>query len=124
MGLVGVANLAVRLIVELIGVGFVGYWGITASDNPIVRVLLGVGAVVVFIVIWGLFLAPMASRGLSKVQKDVLGTIALLVAAGAFAVAGQPTAALVFAAVVLINAGLLFVIGDAATKSLGRIGRR
>ena len=123
MEVVGVANLAVRFFVELIGVGLVGYWGFTASDHAVVRVLLGVGAVVVFIVIWGLFLAPTASSGLSKVQKDILGTIVLLIAAGAFAAAGQPTAALVFAAVVIVNAALLFVFGDAAAESLARIGR-
>ena len=117
-------NLAVRFLVELVGVAFIGYWGFTASDNTFVRVLLGAGAVVVFVVIWGAFLAPNASSGLSTAQKNVLGTLVLLIAAGAFAAAGQPAAALVFAVVVLINAALLFVLGGAALESVAKIGRR
>ena len=117
-------NLAVRLIVELLGVVFVGYWGLTASDDTAIGIVLGVGAVVAFAVVWGLFLAPTASRGLTKRQKDVIGTIVLLVAAVALALAGQPLAALVYAIVVLVNAAVLWLLGDRVERSLTGLGPR
>jgi hypothetical protein len=115
-------NLAVRLIVELLGVLFVGYWGLNASDDTATGVVLAVGAVIVFAVVWGLFLAPTADRGLSKRQKDVIGTIVLLVAALALAVAGQSVVALVYAIVVLVNAVALWLLGDKVDRALTRSG--
>ena len=45
-------NVAIRFVVELLGVGFVGYWGFKASDDTLTGALLGVGAVVVFAIVW------------------------------------------------------------------------
>lgn len=116
------ANLALRFIVELLGVGFVGYRGLNASDDPLVRAALGIGAVAVFAVGWGLLLAPNADSGLTKAQKDIIGTIVLLIAAGALAVSGRPTIAIVYAAVVVANAGFLFLRGDDVARSLATFG--
>lgn len=117
-------NLVVRFIVELLAVGFVGYWGFTASDDTTVRLILGTGAVAVLVVVWGLFLAPTADRGLTRSQKNFLGTIVLLVAAGALAVAGQPLVALVYAVVVIVNVVVLSALGDEVERSLGERGPR
>jgi hypothetical protein len=117
------ANLSVRFIVELVGVCSVGYWGFTASDDTVIRLALAIGGVAGFAVVWGLLLAPTARSGLTAVQKDVLGTIVLLMAAGALAMAGQPTAALIYAAVLLVNAGLLFALGDNVARSRDSLGR-
>jgi hypothetical protein len=117
-------NLAVRFLVELLAVGFVGYWGFTASDDLIIGAVLAIGAVALFAVVWGLFLAPNATRGLTRIQKDIVGTIVLLVAAGALALAGQPTVAVVYAVVVVVNAGILLVLGDQVDRSLQRFGPR
>ncbi len=117
-------NLAVRLIVELLGVVFVGYWGLNASDDTATCLALGIGAVVVFAVVWGLFLAPNANRGLSNRQKDVIGTIGVLVAAGAVALSGQPTVALIYAVVVLVNAIALRLLGDRVERSMSELGTR
>jgi hypothetical protein len=117
-------NLAVRLIVELLGVVFVGYWGLNASDDTATGLVLGIGAVIAFAVGWGLFLAPTATRGLSKGQKDVIGTIVLLVAAGAFALGGQPMVALIYAVVVLVNAIALRLLGDRVERSMSELGPR
>ena len=116
-------NLAVRLVVELLGVGFVGYWGFNASDDTLTAVILGVGAIVVFAVVWGLFIAPTANRGLSRTQKNVVGTIVLLIAACALALAGQPAIALVYAVVVVVNAVILWWLGDAVDRSLTGVGK-
>jgi hypothetical protein len=117
-------NLAVRLIVELLGVVFVGFWGLSASDDTAIGIVLGIGAVVAFAVVWGLFLAPTATRGLTKRQKDVIGTIVLLVAAVALALAGQPLIASLYAIVVLVNAVVLWLLGDRVERSLTDLGPR
>jgi hypothetical protein len=111
-------NLAVRFVVELLGVGFVGYWGFTASDDMLTAALLGIGAVIIFAVVWGLFLAPNATRGLNRTQKNVIGTLVLLVAAAALALAGQPVIASVYAVVVVVNAIVLLRLGDDVDRSL------
>jgi hypothetical protein len=116
-------NLTVRFIVELLAVGFVGYWGFNASDDTLLRLALGIGAAVAFAVVWGLFLAPTATRGLTTRQKNILGTILLLVAAAAVAAAGQPAIAVVYAVVVILNAAALLILGDRVTSSLDRFGR-
>ncbi len=117
-------NLAVRLIVELLGVAFVGYWGLNASRDTVTGIALGIGAAAVFAVVWGLFLAPTAKRGLDKRQKDLIGTIVLLVAAGALALAGQPLIASVYAIVVLVNAVVLWLLGDEVERSVSNLGPR
>lgn len=118
------ANLAVRFFVELLGVGSVGYWGCTASDDTIIRLVVAIAAVAGFAVMWSLFLAPNARRGLTTVQKNGLGTIVLLISAGALALAGQPTAALAYAAVVIVNAAFLFLLRDAVARSVSSFGPR
>lgn len=114
------ANLAVRLIVELLGVGFAGYWGYNLSADPILRLALGAGAIAVFALIWGRFLAPNASSSLTSAQKDNLGTIVLLISAAGFASAGQPLAALVYAVIVIVNAVILALLGDAVAQWTAR----
>ena len=76
-----VANLALRFVVELVGVGFVGYWAFGLTDGPVLRFVAAGLAIAAFVAVWGLLLAPNANSGLSQPQKDLLGTVVLLVAA-------------------------------------------
>ena len=88
------ATLGLRLVVELLGFVFVAYWGCTAADDLPTRIALAAGAAAVFVALWGRFLAPRATSGLTRPQKDVLGTAVLLLSAGALAAAGRPAAGL------------------------------
>ena len=112
-------NLVIRFLAELAGVVAVGYAGFAIAGPLPVRTVAGVGAALALAVVWGLVAAPKASNGLSQPQKDVIGTALLLVAAGALAVAGQPSLAIGFAAVILANAALLFVFPDAREHLVG-----
>lgn len=114
LGPAATANLAFRFVVELGGVLALGYWGATMPSGTAVRVLLGLGAPLIMIVVWSLVAAPRAASGLTPTQRDLAGTALLLLAAAALAAAGRPQAALVFGAVIVVNVALLLLLGEGA----------
>ncbi len=118
-------NLGIRFLLELAGVVAVAAWGLHASPEPLVAALLGAGAAAALIVAWALIVAPNARNRLPQPRRDLVGTGLLLVAAAALSVAGQPALGLVFAALVVVNQGLLIVFrADArAVLAAGRPGR-
>lgn len=116
-------NLAIRFVVELLAVGLFAYWAWTVTGPGLVGWVSAALAASAFVVVWGLFLAPTADRGLSRTQKDLLGTVVLLVAGGALAATGQAALAGAYAVVVLVNAVLLFVLRDAVSRVLDEVGR-
>lgn len=120
----GVSNLAVRFIVELVGVGAIGYGGFTASVPGAARLLLGIGGPLVVTGVWALLIAPSATSPLTQPQRDLVGTGVLLVAAGALALAGQPAIALGYAVVVVVNWMLMVVLGPAALDAIRPAGPR
>ena len=107
-------NLILRFVLELLGILALGYAGFQASDNTLARVVAGLGAPAVLIVIWALVVAPNADNSLPQPRRDLVGTVLLLLAAGALALAGQPGLAAAFAGVVIVNTALLFVFGHDA----------
>jgi uncharacterized protein DUF2568 len=115
---VGMVALAIRFIVELLGIAAVAYWGWQTGPEGFGRVLLAVGAAVGLIVVWAFVVAPKADNPLSQQVRDVIGTVLLLVAAGGLAAAGEPTLATVFAAVIVIDWLAIVVIGPDASQAL------
>ena len=99
----GATNLALRFIVEVMAVGAVGYWGFNNSGLRFGRIALGIGASLALIVVWALLVAPHGANPLSQPQRDVIGTALLVLAAGALAETGHPTAAVAFGVVVIVN---------------------
>jgi len=120
-----IANLALRFIVELIGVGALAYSGYQAPTAGVARIAVAVGAPLALVVVWAIVVAPNAANALTQPQRDVIGTVLLVLVAVALAVAGQPTAAAVFGAVVVLNWLLLIVFGsDAANVIRSASGNR
>ena len=115
---IGVAALAIRFIVELLGVVAVAYWGWQTGPEGIGRIVLAVGAAVALVVVWAFIVAPKADNALSQPVRDIIGTVLLLMAAGGLAAAGQPGLAVVFAAVVVIDWLATVVIGPDALRAL------
>jgi Protein of unknown function (DUF2568) len=108
--------LAVRFLVEVIGIGAVAYWGFQSVDNTVGRILLGFGAALAMIVVWALVVAPKATNPLTQTRRDLIGTGLLLIAASALAMAGQPAIALGFATVVVIDWLIIMAIGPEAVE--------
>ncbi|HEX5148643.1 MAG TPA: YrdB family protein [Candidatus Limnocylindrales bacterium] len=114
------ANLALRFVVELVGVGALAYSSFQASSDGVIRTALAIGAPLALIVVWALVVAPNATNALTQPQRDVVGTALLVLVALAMAATGQPAAAIVFGAVVVLNWALLIVFGPDAAAALIR----
>lgn len=107
-------NLGLRFLLEVAGYLLAGYAAYvrTAGLPEPVRWTFAVGTTVALIVIWALTVAPRRQNGLSQGQKDIIGTVMLLVVAAAVALSGQPVFALAYAVILVVNAVLLRVSGD------------
>jgi hypothetical protein len=102
-------NLGVTFLLELCMLAALAYWGFQTSENLPVRIVLGIGAPVLAVVIWGRFLAPRSTIRLTGLAYLALKFILFGLAALALAAAGQPTLALIFVVVAVINQVLLLV---------------
>src|SRR3954462_12021587 len=107
-----IANLALRFALELFGIAALAYWGFSSANSVVPPVVLGVGAALGLIVVWSLVAAPKARNRLPQRQRRLIGTALLLGTAVALGVAGQPGIAVVFAAVIIANQGMLILLGD------------
>ena len=62
MGALASANLVVRFVCELAALAALAVWGAQASDDPALQVLLGFSAPLLVASVWGMWVAPRASR--------------------------------------------------------------
>ena len=115
---IGMAALAMRFFVEVLGIVAVAFWGWQTGPDGIGRIALAVGAAVALIVVWGFVVAPKADNPLRQQARDIIGTVLLLVAAAGLAAAGQPQLALVFAVVIVVDWLALVVIAPDAYQAL------
>jgi len=103
--------LTTAFLVEVAMLAAVSVWGVHAGPTLPVRLLLGIGAPLLFAVLWGLFLSPSAavpvSPGLRVSLKLLLFGLATLALVGA----SLPTWAAVFAAVALVDLLWLRLLG-------------
>lgn len=104
-------NFAFRFLLELAGVVALGWWGFHASGNALVAILFGIGAPVVLIVVWALFVAPRAIYPQEPRTRLVVGTILLEVTAVALAISGPVLLAAILAVLIALNAAALVVTG-------------
>ena len=115
-----IAILATRFFVEM--AGFIAF-GVAASrlaGGPVA----GVVAAVAVVVAWAVLIAPKAPNPLTQPQRDDIGTAVLVLGAAALVAADVPLAGIGLAALVILNAIALRVIGpgarDAFAASAGR----
>ena len=101
-------NLALAFGLELAALAALAYWGFTTGPGVLAWVL-GLGAPLVMVVVWGLWMAPTAARRLPDPGRMVAQLGIFGIAALALAVAGQPGWAAIFAVLTVINTLLLYV---------------
>lgn len=114
-----IANLFMRFVLELGAAAAAGYSGYASvADAGPVRWLVGIGAALSLILLWAAVAAPKTQNGLSPLRKERIGTAIMLATAGMLALAGQPTVALGFVIVIVLNVALLGVLGRHALDQL------
>jgi hypothetical protein len=111
-----IAAITVRFLVELAGIGAFAYSALQAPIDGWARIALAGVVTAAFILIWGLVVAPRATNALTQPQRDLIGSAMLLLAAGALVIAGQPTLALVFAGIVVVDWLMLIALGPEAIE--------
>ncbi len=97
------SNLGLRFLLELAALAAVAYWGFVMGATPALRILLGIGGLVLFAVVWGVFASPRAPAKLTGAARVALEIVFFGLAAALLAVAGQPVLAVLLAGVFAIN---------------------
>jgi hypothetical protein len=103
------ANLALRFLLELCALGALGYWGFKTGSGMIAKLGLGIGAPLLAAVVWGVFVSPQAPVALPGPVVLVFQVVIFGLAAAGLAATGHRTLALLFVAIVVINAILMYV---------------
>ena len=106
------ANLVVRLLLEVIAIASLGYWGWQLPTVRPATVALAVVAPLLLIVVWSVVVAPGAENPLFQTLRMFIGSALLLLAAAALAAAGQGRAAVVMAAVIVLNTVTMLLFPD------------
>jgi Protein of unknown function (DUF2568) len=102
------ANLALKFLVELGAIAAFAYWGANAAGGML-SVLLAILAPVVVILAWGVFAAPKSGRRLPAVARVPFELFVFAGAVVALLAAGSTVGAVLFGALVVVNAALLTV---------------
>jgi hypothetical protein len=105
------ANLALAFFLELCVLVALGYWGFHAGTGTFARIVLGIGAPIVAIVVWGLLGAPRSAWQLQGLWYLILSVIWFGSAALGLFVAGQRNLGIVFALVFVVNQVLAYALG-------------
>lgn len=105
-------NLAFRFILEMLALVAFFLWGMSMSDDLPVQLLLGLGTPAVVMTVWGLFVAPRATRRLSVQGRLAVELLIFILAVLAFGLAVSWILALMFGLAVLISLGLMFLWGQ------------
>ncbi|MBO2453591.1 YrdB family protein [Actinomadura barringtoniae] len=102
------------LLLEVVAVFVLAWWGFGVGDNAVVHVILGVGAPLAAMALWGAFAAPKAKI---KAPLPVVLLVKLIVfgaAALAFYALDQVAVAVIYAAIAILSIVLAALDSDAA----------
>ena len=113
-------NEGLALLLEVIAVFVLAWWGFSVGDNVLVHVILGFGAPLAAMALWGMFAAPKAKIKAPLPVVLLVKAVVFGAAALAFYGLGQTAVAIVFAVVAILNTALATVDREAAFHS----GRR
>ncbi|MCC6494916.1 MAG: YrdB family protein [Propionibacteriaceae bacterium] len=112
--MIATTNLALRFVLELAAIAALAFAGLQGFDGP-TRWLVAIGAPAALVLFWAFVVAPGATNPIAPALREVIGSLALLCAAGAMALAGHPKLAITFAVLIVTNNVLLALMRDHAT---------
>jgi hypothetical protein len=102
-------NLSVRFLLELCILVIVGYWGFHTEGTGMIKTLLGIGSVLAFAVMWGMFLAPKSSMRLQGLWALSLEVLVFGLTAWTLYSTRKRSLTMVFGAIYLLNKILMVI---------------
>lgn len=105
------ANLALAFLLELGVLVALGYWGFHTGTGTIAKIVLGIGAPLVAVVVWGLLGAPRSAWQLQGLWYLALSMVWFGSAALGLFVAGQRNQGIAFALIFVVNQVLVYALG-------------
>jgi quinol-cytochrome oxidoreductase complex cytochrome b subunit len=102
-------NLGIAFLLELCMLAALAYWGFQTGSSLPVKIVLGLGAPLIAILVWGRFLAPRSTTRLTGASYLVLKSVIFGLAAIGLATVGQVTLTVIFVVVSIVNQVLMFV---------------
>jgi len=105
-------NLAFRFILEMIVLVAMFLFGMSLSDELLIGLILGVGLIAIVMTVWGLFVAPKASRRLSDPTRLAVESVVFFIGVLALGFAVSWLLAIMFGMAVLISLTLMFFWGQ------------
>jgi hypothetical protein len=105
-------NLVFRFALELLALLALFLWGTALSDDLAVQLVLGLGAPLLVVIVWALFVAPKASRRLPDPLRLVVELVIFALASMAFGLAIGAVVAIMFGLAVVISLALMFLWGQ------------
>lgn len=109
MELLKMINIGIRFLLEIGILGIFGYWGFKTGGGTFPRILLGIGAPILFAVVWGTLLAPKSSLRLDEPWLFMLELVIFALAGWALYSTGKAHLTIAFGAVYILNKILMIV---------------
>ncbi len=110
------ASLVLRFLLELAAFAALGYWGFH-EHGGFAAALLGLGAPMLAIVLWGLFVAPRRPIRRGEALRWAVELLVFGAAAIALIDAGAVALGVAFGVLALANGALVRVVGDLSLDS-------
>ncbi len=110
-----VLSLVLRFLLELAMLAALAVWGFTVGGGTVTKIVLGVGAPLAAAIVWGLFIAPKATRRLDDPARFTLELFLWMAGGLALLAAGHPGWALIFGTLVAGSLGLMVILGQRRT---------
>jgi Protein of unknown function (DUF2568) len=106
------ANLVLAFLLELCVLVALAFWGFSTGSGMLIKIVLGIGAPVLAMIVWGLFGAPKGPWHLNGIWYLLLKIVFFGSAAVALYIARQHVLGVVFALIFVIITALLYVWGQ------------
>lgn len=109
MAFLKVLNIGLRFLLEICILVILGYWGFQTGGNTLMKFLLGLGAPILFAMIWSTFLAPKSPRRLDEPWLFLLELIIFALTCWALYSTGKVDLTVAFGGIYVLNKILMVI---------------
>jgi hypothetical protein len=102
-------NIGLRFLLELCILVTFGYWGFRTGTGTFSKILLGIGAPILFAGVWGTFLAPKSTMRLNEPWLVLLELVIFALTGWALYSTGKTNLAITFGVIYILNKILMII---------------